>query len=480
MPQPLIAPRRVLVAMSSRLFTMLPFGVGRSEGRDRDRYLRAALTIACNVFSSCLAFAVLIVSVSWTLPYLGEQRFGVWMTFSSLAATLSILDFGIGNALINLVASARASDDFRRIRELVTHGVWLLSGVGALCAVCLYVALQIVDMRRVLDYRADANAHETFVAATIFLILTCLNIPLGGVKRVFHGLQRAWEQHIVSAIGYLLSLPLLYWGCLHHVSIPWLVGATYGVQVCMSACLIVRLNRKGLLRASSGASRGALWRDSKKILSMGSLFFALQVGVMCASGFDALIVAKLLGATEVARLAVAQRLFQFLAVGISMLTVPLWGLYADAKARGDREFLSKTLKLSMLGTGAIAIVTSGLIYAASPWLLSEWVGNHLSVPVALLCAVAVMSVLDAFGKSFGMFLNGVGELKSQLIAVVVCCALALTLKFWLVAKFEDVAWIVWSTVIASIVADYVVFLGLFRARIFSHLRAPEDRAASSA
>ncbi|EEA00892.1 polysaccharide biosynthesis protein [Burkholderia sp. H160] len=459
---------------------MLPFGVGRSEGRDRDRYRRAALTIGCNVISSGLAFVVMIASVSLTLPYLGEHRFGVWMTISSLAATLSLLDFGIGNSLVNLVAAARASDDLRRTRELITHGVWLLVAVGAISAVCLYVACYIWGLRLAANYRVDAASHETLLAVTIFLVLTCLNIPLGGVKRVYHGLQRAWEQHIVSSIGYLLSLPLLYWCWLHHASIPWLVCVTYGVQVGMATCLLLRLNRLGLLRATSGAARGKMWRDSKKILSMGSLFFALQVGVMCASGFDALIVAKLLGAAEVAKLAVAQRLFQLLTVGISMLTVPLWGLYADAKARGDRDFLSRTLKLSMLGTGAIAIVTSGLIVTASPWLLKAWVGNHLSVPVALICAVAVMSVVDAFGSAFAMFLNGVGELKSQLVAVAVGCTLALSLKFWLLSTFEEVAWVVWSTVIASIVSDYFVYLSLFRKQIFSHLRVPHDRGKSPA
>jgi O-antigen/teichoic acid export membrane protein len=474
MLQPLAAPRRVFFAVASRLFEMLPFGVGRSEGRDRDRYRRAALTIACNVMSSGLAFIILIASVSWTLPYLGQQRFGVWMTISSLAVTLSMLDFGIGNALLNLVAAARAGDDPRRMRELITHGVWLLGAVGAIAAVCLYASLHVVDLRVVLGKQANVSADETLAAVTIFLALTCLNIPLGGVKRVCHGLQRGWEQHIVSSIGYLLSLPLLYWCCQRHASIPWLLCITYGIQVCMSACLVVRLRLQGLLLVRPGAMRGSMWRDSKKILSMGSLFFVLQVGVMCASGFDALIVAKLLGVAEVAKLAVAQRLFQFLTVGISMLTVPLWGLYADAKARDDRNFLSMTLKLSMLGTGAIAMVTSGLIFAASPWLLSKWVGNHLTVPVTLLCAVAVLSIVDAFGNAFAIFLNGVGELKSQLAAVVVNCTIALSLKFWLVHAFHDVAWVVWSAVIASIVADYFVYLSLFRKRIFSHLRAPID------
>ncbi len=458
---------------------MLPFGVGKSEGRDRDRYRRAALTTFCNVFSSGLAFFVLIASVSWTLPYLGQQRFGVWMTISSLAVTLSMLDFGIGNGLVNLVATARANDDVRRIRELITHGVWLLVSVGTLAAVCLFAGLHFVNLRTLINYPSEGAANETLLAVTIFLGLSCLNIPLGGVKRAFHGLQRAWEPHIVNSIGYLISLPLLYWGSAHQVSIPWLVCSTYGVQVGIGLCLVLRLNRRGLFRTRLRAEPGTMWRDSKTLLRMGTLFFVLQIGVMCASGFDAVIVSKFLGASEVAKLAVAQRLFQFLTVGIAMLTVPLWGLYADAKARDDRGFISMTLKFSMLGAGSIAIVTSGLILAASPWLLKEWVGNRLNVPFALLCAIAVLSVSDALGNSFAMFLNGVGELRSQLVVVVPFCVIALSLKLWLVSTFGEVAWVVWSTVIASVVS-YTFYLSLFRKRIFAHTVAPGERGTSSA
>jgi O-antigen/teichoic acid export membrane protein len=186
-----------------------------------------------------------------------------------------------------------------------------------------------------------------------------------------------------------------------------------------------------------------------------------------------------LGPSEVAKLAVAQRLFQFLTVGIAMFTVPLWGLYADAKARGDRDFISMTLKFSVLGAGFIAIMTSGLILTASPWLLKEWVGDHLHVPVALLWAVAVLSVVDALGNSFAMFLNGVGELRSQLVEVAAFCMIALSLKLWLVSAFGEVAWVVWSTVIAGIVSN-CIYLSLFRERIFAHLSAPDERRTTSA
>jgi hypothetical protein len=112
-------------------------------------------------------------------------------------------------------------------------------------------------------------------------------------------------------------------------------------------------------------------------------------------------------------------------------------------------------------------------------LLKEWVGNRLNVPFALLCAIAVLSVSDALGNSFAMFLNGVGELRSQLVVVVPFCVIALSLKLWLVSTFGEVAWVVWSTVIASVVS-YTFYLGLFRKRIFAHTVAPGERGTSSA
>src|SRR6201999_3365505 len=92
-------------------FRRLPFGVGASEGRDRERYARAARSVGCNAVSAALGFAVVVLSVSFTLPYLGQERFGIWMTISSLAVMLQVLDLGVANGLVNLVADAKAADD---------------------------------------------------------------------------------------------------------------------------------------------------------------------------------------------------------------------------------------------------------------------------------------------------------------------------------------------------------------------------------
>jgi O-antigen/teichoic acid export membrane protein len=446
----------------------LPLSVVASDDRNKERYKRAARSIVFNAVSAGLGLAVLLLSVSLTLPYLGQERFGIWMTISSVAAILSILDLGVGNGLVNLVATAKSAEDHQRLRTIVSRGIWLLAGIGAVAALVLVSLLNVLDLGKLIKMESQFSAREAEMSATVFILLFCLNIPLGGARKVLQGLQRAWEPHIASAFGYACSLLLLYVCATYRAPIPFLICATYGMQVLASIGLLIRLYREDLLRGNFLAGDGSVWGDWKGLFSTGSIFVAMQIGTMCGWGCDGLIVSSILGASEVGKLAIAQRLFQVLKVLVAMLTAPLWGLYADAHARGDKACIRNTLKLSMLGISLISLAMSGVIVLASPWLLKVWIGSGLHIPEALLWAVGVSAILESIGSVLAMFLNGVNELKSQLFAAVIFCALALPLKIVLLMEFRSVAWVIWSTVFASLFADYLVYLALFRRRIFKH------------
>ncbi|MDR5745167.1 polysaccharide biosynthesis protein [Caballeronia sp. LZ029] len=450
-------------------FRRLPFGVGTSEGRDRERYARAARSVGCNAVSAALGFAVVVLSVSFTLPYLGQERFGIWMTISSLAVMLQVLDLGVANGLVNLVADAKAADDDDAVQTIVTRGVLLLTVIGLAAGGVLTGAVMLIDFQRVLKIGSAEVAREAVLSTLTFIALFCVNIPLGGVRKVFFGLQRAWEPHTVAAIGYFCSLPLLYLCARSHAPMPYLVLCTYGVQVASALILLVRLHRERIFSLGRRIWSGPGWRDSTVLMKTGSIFFILQIGMICGSACDPLIVSNVLGVKEVARLAVAQRLFQAIAVTIGMLSVPLWGLYADARSRGEKVFIRNTLKLSMCVTTGTALLMSMTILTLSSWLMKVWTGDQLDVPFELRCAVAVFAVVEATGNSFAIFLNGVNELRPQLLAVLVFCLISIPLKIYLLKKFGTVDWAIWATIIASVVADYAVYIGLFRRRILAHV-----------
>ena len=112
-----------------RLFRYLRFrrfDTTTAEGRANERYRLATLAVIANVANRGLGMLVLLAGVALSLPYLGPERLGVWMTVASLVAVLSFMDLGIGNAMVAAVAAAEMVAAEMVVVEMV---------VGALAAV---------------------------------------------------------------------------------------------------------------------------------------------------------------------------------------------------------------------------------------------------------------------------------------------------------------------------------------------------------
>src|SRR5512133_170880 len=92
----LVVPVKVLP-----LLRLAPFDSSTEEGRSKERYRRVALTTVASVASRGIGLVTLLVSVPLTLTYLGAERYGMWMTISSLVAVLNFADLGMGNGLMN-------------------------------------------------------------------------------------------------------------------------------------------------------------------------------------------------------------------------------------------------------------------------------------------------------------------------------------------------------------------------------------------
>ena len=103
-----------------------PFDVSTEVGRGQERYRLALWSFIANILSKLMALAVMLLSIRWTLPYLGAERFGVWMTVASFTTMLVVLDLGIGNALINHSAHAAAEDNPEKLKKTISGSLGFL------------------------------------------------------------------------------------------------------------------------------------------------------------------------------------------------------------------------------------------------------------------------------------------------------------------------------------------------------------------
>ena len=72
------------------------FDTSTPQGRSLERYRRVALTVVTTAGAKLVAILTTLVTVPLTLHYLGAERYGMWMTISSIVAMMGLADLGMG------------------------------------------------------------------------------------------------------------------------------------------------------------------------------------------------------------------------------------------------------------------------------------------------------------------------------------------------------------------------------------------------
>lgn len=432
------------------------------EGRARERYRLAVLATLANVASRSLSMLLIVLGVSLTTNYLGMTRFGVWATFASMTAMLSLLDLGIGNALVNRVAHAAADGDPNAVRRIATGGAGLLAAIGMATAVGLLVPALLLPWGELLKLVDPAMALEARQAAAVFAVLFGVNLFGSGLLRILAGQQRSHEASLLSASATGLACLALYWASSRQAGVPWLLAATFGFQTLAGLAAGILLMRRNQISARGG--RAAMKSERPHLLRVGSLFILLQLGTMLGWGGDSVILAVMRGPSEVAVFAVAFRLFQFASQPFAMLNAPLWAAYADATARRDTGFVRQTLKRSFLVSVFGTATLSCVLLVAGPTLVSAWTQGAIVVPIQVLALYAVWTVLEAGGNAFGVYLNGTGIVREQVWVVTAFCTVALPLKLF-AASQAGASGLLAATIISYGITVIGLYATVFRQRV---------------
>lgn len=409
-----------------RYLRLQAFDTSTEQGRADERYRRTALTIMANIASKGLAMLVMILSVKLTLPYLGAERFGIWTTIASFASMLSLLDLGVGNALINHTAQAASHGDKKTLQQAICGGLGLMLLLGGAVALVLTLLAYALPWATIIKTSDPTLQQEIPAACAVFALLFGLNLFTTGLQKVYTGLQSAYIGHLANAVGSLGAGVSLFYVTQQQVGIAQLLLATLGVQTVASLALLPILSRQGYFTLTDIGE--AITNEYRSLIQTSSLFFILQIGVMIGWGADHLIIANALGASQVAIFSITQRLFQFVTQPLGMINAPLWSAYADAHGRGDSAFVRQTLKRSLQLTATIAILGGSLLVVFSTSIIHIWTNNQISVPFNLILLFAIWTCCESLGSAFAMLLNGCGIIRPQIVTVTLLSVIALPLK----------------------------------------------------
>jgi O-antigen/teichoic acid export membrane protein len=264
-----------------------------------------------------------------------------------------------------------------------------------------------------------------------FAACLALAVPLGLVQRVQIALQRGFVASLWQCGANVLALVAIWQATVWQLGLPWLVLALLGAPLLtalLNALVFFWRTEPALRPAWSHVDRHA----TVLLLRTGASYFVIQVAVAVVFASDSLFIAHLLGASEVARYAVPEKLFGVISLAVATAVGPLWPAYGEAIARGDMDWVRQTLKRSLLLAALFSATAAALLLLLGPWLIGLWVGPALQVPMPLLLALGLWKTFEGVGFALAMFLNGGGLLRYQVITAWLMALGVLACKPWLV------------------------------------------------
>ena len=415
-------------------------------GFAQERQRKIVLTVLANFAAKGIMLLTSVLSIRFTVNYLGTERFGMWALISSFTAMLSFADLGIGNGLLNSISDAYGKDDREGASRNVSSAFYMLLFIAVLIAVIFFAAYPYISWAAVFNVTSAQAIAEAGPAMTLFIVCTLINIPLGVVQRIRMGYQEGFINSLWLAIGNVTALFAVLTLIYFKSGLPYLVFALVGFP------LLAQLGNGLFLFLKQRVWLMPRWRhfnfsSAGKLLQLGFLFFVLQMAISIGFESDGFIITQFLGAEAVTQYAIPKRLFILATTLLGIVLSPLWPAYGEAAARKDTAWTKRTFLKSLLFSSFFGISSALILLIFSKPILRIWVGDAVSPSWALLVGLAGWLILYSILNPFAMFMNGVNIINFQVATTVLMTIVNIIVSVVLVQRI-GVAGPIWGTVIS--------------------------------
>ncbi len=365
-----------------------------------------------NYFSSVLLAAasmlVAFAATPWLLRWLGEERFGAYRVAADWYGYLTFLEFGIGGALLPLLARALGSNQREKVPDLLAASVRAYLGVAScMLAAGLLLAAFMIRLVRVSPQHAS-DLRWGCLLGLVNLFWLPLSAPF---RSLMEARQRSYWVNLLLgaqsllATGVGLLLAWMKWGITGQFA-AWVVGGAV-----FNAALIWNGARR-----YPGVLRRAVTKDFDKaaardLWKLNTPTYVLNLCGRISLLTDNIVVAAILGPVMVVPLILTQKLSSLAQSQLQGLGNATWAGLAELHARGEHDtFERRVVELTSI-TSILGVASLAPIAAFNGRFVSLWVGpSRYGGELMTLFAVLNPFLLSLISL-WGWVLTGTGEVR---------------------------------------------------------------------
>ena len=373
-----------------------------------------------NIFGSValkgVSMVVSLLLVPMTMEYVSPERYGIWLTLSSIVGWLSFFDIGLSNGAKNKITESRARNDNDSAKKYVSTSYISIAFIFILVFLFYLLINRWLDWSSIMAVDRGLNS-ELSVVMTIVVGLFCLTMVLSVINSVVSALQKPALSSLITTIGQVAVLGAISFlvfttsekgtGSLRSLALC-LLGIPCVVSLLFSIFLF--LGRYRTLSPSVYSFRMPLVSD---ILSLGWKFFVIQGSFILIFQVSNIIIIREVDPISVTQYNIAYRYFMVSHMIYNIILTPFWAAFTDAYVKKDTDWMKLTYKRL---SNCWIFFTFGvlLMLVLSPFLYKIWIGDQVTIPFVLSVFMSVFVAVNSRAGLYMTLINGTGNVFVQM------------------------------------------------------------------
>ena len=397
------------------LFSFVSNLLGLSKGHSRS--IKAKKNIFASFFFKGFSIIIGFLLVPLVLHYLGSEKYGIWLTISSIISWIGFFDIGLGNGLRNKLAEAFAVKDYILAKTYISTTYIIIFLIIAVIYIFFLIVSHFIPWYQVLN---TSPILEWELKRVVFIVFTffSLRFILKLIGIIFIADQQPAYNNSFAPISSFITLALIYIISKTTSSSLIYISFIYSISPVLVLLLVSFYYFNKNYKHIRPSLKYVDFRHFKSLANLGVKFFLLQVTTLIIFSTDNIIITQILGPTEVTPYNIA---FQYFSIPVMIFTIilsPFWSAFTDAWVKKEINWIKNVINKLLLFWLVVGGVVFILILVSKEFYFI-WVGKEVEIPVVLSALMGLYVIIRTENSIFVNFINGTGKIKLQVYYLII-------------------------------------------------------------
>ncbi len=427
--------------------------------RIKKRFSEKDIIVYKNVLGAFLVKGAALFVTLYTLPayiqfFNNNEALGLWFTILSFLSWILNFDLGIGNGLRNYLSRYIALNDYIECRKYISSAYYSIGAIILLASVIFPVFVINVDFNALLNIDSSIVSHQAlYISIVIVFIGVMVQFLLKLINSVLYALQLSSINNFIALITNIIIL--LYVKLANpstndnNVIVMSIVHAI-AVLVPLLVATIIIFNSK--LHNATPKIQYVSLKYIKRVLSLGGLFFVIQIAYMLIMSTNEFLIAKTTCNSDVIDYQAYFKLYSLCGTVFALTLTPIWSVITKAQAENDIIWIKKTYN-HFIVLAILFTIGEFLIIPFTQVIMKIWLGKDAISDINIITCVifAIFGAEMIFVSVLSSIANGLGRLKTQTACYCIGAILKVPLAIVCVKWFDNWYGVMISNIICMLI-----------------------------